>query len=170
MPDFFDYSHTVAPDEIDAQGHVHNLRYLQWTLWAAGAHSRAGGWDSKQALEQQLGWVVRNHEITYRAAAMEGDAVIIRTWVAEIAKFASLRKYLICRSADETILANNPFGFDPPRDIILFHLGCSRILELECLRLFSKHYNLDTTVPSIRVEISVVYWIPLCKCRIVEIR
>lgn len=105
MPDFFDYSHTVAPDEIDAQGHVHNLRYLQWTLWAAGAHSRAGGWDSKQALEQQLGWVVRDHEITYRAAAMEGDAVIIRTWVAEIAKFASLRKYLICRSADETILA-----------------------------------------------------------------
>ena len=27
-------------------------------------------------------------------------------------------------AADETILANNPFGFDPPRDIILFHLGC----------------------------------------------
>ena len=27
-------------------------------------------------------------------------------------------------AADETILANNPFGFDPPHDIILFHLGC----------------------------------------------
>lgn len=105
MPDFFDYSHIVAPDEIDAQGHVHNLRYLQWTLWAAGAHTRAGGWNSKQALEQKLGWVVRNHDITYRAAAMEGDAVTIRTWVSEIAKFASSRKYLICRSADETILA-----------------------------------------------------------------
>ena len=71
MSDFFDYSHVVAPDEIDAQGHVHNLRYLQWTLWAAGSHSRAGGWDSKKALEQKLGWVVRNHDITYRAAAMQ---------------------------------------------------------------------------------------------------
>ena len=105
MSDFFDYQNTVTHDEIDAQGHVHNLRYLQWTLWAAGAHSRAGGWDSQQALEQKLGWVVRNHDITYRAAAMEGDSIIIRTWVADIAKFASLRKYWVCRSADETILA-----------------------------------------------------------------
>ena len=105
MSDFFDLPHTVTSDEIDAQGHVHNLRYLQWTLWAAGAHSRAAGWDSEHALKQNMGWVVRKHDITYRAAAMEGDAIIVRTWVADIAKFASRRKYLICRSADATVLA-----------------------------------------------------------------
>ncbi len=105
MSDFFDLPHTVTSDEIDTQGHVHNLRYLQWTLWAAGAHSRAAGWDSEQALKQHMGWVVRKHDITYRAAAMEGDAIIVRTWVADIAKFASRRKYLICRPADATVLA-----------------------------------------------------------------
>jgi acyl-CoA thioester hydrolase len=105
MTKIFDYRHTVSDEEIDAQGHVHNLRYLQWTLWAAGAHSKACGWDSKQALEQGFGWVVRSHDATYRAAAMAGDKIVVRTWVNEIARFASRRKYLICRPLDKTVLA-----------------------------------------------------------------
>ena len=105
MLPFFDFQHTVEADEIDAQGHVHNLRYLQWTLWAAGEHSRAGGWDAARALRQGVGWVVRSHDVTYRAAALAGDQITVRTWVSEIAKFASRRKYLICRPKDQTILA-----------------------------------------------------------------
>ena len=105
MTKFFDFQHTVAEDEIDAQGHVHNLRYLQWTLWAAGAHSAACGWDAAEALSRGLGWVVRSHDATYRAAAMAGDQIIVRTWVSEIARFASRRKYLVCRPADQTVLA-----------------------------------------------------------------
>lgn len=42
----YQYSHCVTPDEVDQQQHVHNLRYLQWTLWAAHAHSAAAGWDA----------------------------------------------------------------------------------------------------------------------------
>lgn len=53
---FFDLHHTVADDEIDAQQHVHNLRYLQWTLWAARDHSAAEGWDAAAALKDGLGW------------------------------------------------------------------------------------------------------------------
>ena len=55
MAKYFDLEHCVADEEIDAQQHVHNLRYLQWTLWAAG-HTRAGGWDAKAALEEGFGW------------------------------------------------------------------------------------------------------------------
>lgn len=102
---YFDFRHTVASDEIDSQGHVHNLRYLQWTLWAAGAHSSANGWDSARALERGLGWVVRSHDVTYRAAALAGDKIVVRTWVNDLAKFASRRKYLVCRPADQTVLA-----------------------------------------------------------------
>lgn len=102
---YFDLRHTVSPDEIDAQGHVHNLRYLQWTLWAAGKHSAALGWDADAALREGMGWVVRNHDVTYRAAAMEGDDLVIRTWVSEIARFASRRRYTICRPHDQTLLA-----------------------------------------------------------------
>lgn len=105
MTQFFDFIHAVTDDEIDAQGHVHNLRYLQWTLWAAGAHSAACGWDAAEALRQETGWVVRSHDATYRAAAMAGDEITVRTWVSEIARFASRRKYLVCRPADKTVLA-----------------------------------------------------------------
>jgi acyl-CoA thioester hydrolase len=105
LGEFFDFPHTVGDDEIDAQGHVHNLRYLQWTLWAAAAHTRAAGWDSAAELDRGFGWVVRSHDATYRAAAMAGDPIVVRTWVSEIARFASRRKYLVCRPADQTVLA-----------------------------------------------------------------
>jgi acyl-CoA thioester hydrolase len=102
---FFDFQHTVGPDEIDAQQHVHNLRYLQWTLWAAGGHVRAVGWDTKAALHRGVGWVVREHSVQYRAAAVAGDRITVRTWVHDMQRFASRRKYVICRPADQTVLA-----------------------------------------------------------------
>ena len=105
MAKYFDLEHCVADEEIDAQQHVHNLRYLQWTLWAAGEHTRAGGWDAKAALKEGFGWVVRHHEITYRAAAVANDELVIRTWVSEVSRFASKRKYAICRPRDKTVLA-----------------------------------------------------------------
>ncbi|MEM0924549.1 MAG: acyl-CoA thioesterase [Planctomycetota bacterium] len=102
---YFDLHHQVSQDEIDAQEHVHNLRYLQWTLWAAGRHVDAVGWDTKAALKRGVGWVVREHKVQYRAAAFGGDEVIVRTWVHDMQRFASTRKYVICRPADTTLLA-----------------------------------------------------------------
>lgn len=105
MTPVFDLHHDVGDDEIDAQDHVHNLRYLQWTLWAARDHTAASGWDSVAALANGLGWVVRSHDVTYRAAALAGDRLIIRTWISEFSRFATRRKYLICRPADRSVLA-----------------------------------------------------------------
>jgi acyl-CoA thioester hydrolase len=99
------YTHRVTPDEIDQQQHVHNLSYLQWTLWAAHEHSAAGGWDSAAALQDGVGWVVRSHDITYRAAAVADDDVIVQTWVSEATPVAIRRRYVICRPADHQILA-----------------------------------------------------------------
>lgn len=102
---FFDLPHTVSEDEIDAQMHVHNLRYLQWTLWAAGKHTKAIGWDSAAGLARGVGWVVREHKIQYRLAALAGDELVIRTWVHDLQRFASRRKYVICRPTDRSVLA-----------------------------------------------------------------
>jgi len=102
---YYDLAHLVADDEIDSQLHVHNLRYLQWTLWAAGKHSAALGWDSKEAAANGLGWVVRKHEITYRMAAFAGDELVIRTWISDIDRYASIRKTVICRPSDQAVLA-----------------------------------------------------------------
>ena len=101
----FDFHHTVSADEIDAQQHVHNLRYLQWTLWAAGGHIKSIGWDSAAALARGFGWVVREHAVQYRGAAVAGDAILVRTWVHDLQRFASRRKYVICRPADRSVLA-----------------------------------------------------------------
>jgi acyl-CoA thioester hydrolase len=105
MASVFQYTHTVTPDEIDSQQHVHNLRYLQWTLWAAHAHSAAGGWDAKEALGRGIGWVVRSHDVTYRAAAFAGDELIVQTWVSELTSVTLNRRYLILRPHDKQILA-----------------------------------------------------------------
>ncbi|MEM9585678.1 MAG: acyl-CoA thioesterase [Planctomycetota bacterium] len=101
----YDLHHRVTADEIDGQGHVHNLRYLQWTLWAARDHSASGGWDAQATLDQGSGWVVRGHEVTYRAAALMGDESVVRTWVSDLARYASHRKYVIYRTADQSTLA-----------------------------------------------------------------
>ncbi len=104
-PQVFDFAYTVEAAEIDSQEHVHNLRYLQWTLWAAHHHTAAGGWDSQTALEQHgIGWVVRSHDITYRAAAFAGDEIIVRTWVSEMTQVASRRRFIVCRPADQKVL------------------------------------------------------------------
>ncbi len=105
MKPFFDFQHRVADDEIDAQQHVHNLRYLQWTLWAARDHAASWGWDAAGNLQRNIGWVVRSHEITYRAAALAGDELIIRTWISELGRVASRRRFAICRPADKMVLA-----------------------------------------------------------------
>ena len=105
MNSVFQYTHTVTPDEIDSQQHVHNLRYMQWTLWAASAHSAAGGWDAKEALERGLGWVVRSHEVTFRAAAFAGDEIVVQTWIADSSDVTVTRRYVICRPRDCRVLA-----------------------------------------------------------------
>lgn len=101
---WFDFRHIVQKEEVDAQQHVHNLRYLQWTLWAARDHNAATGWDAARALAQAMGWVVRDHEITYRVAAIAGQEIVIRTWVSDVSRYASVRKCLICRPEDEKVL------------------------------------------------------------------
>ncbi len=106
MTDYFDLPHLVDSEEIDGQGHVHNLRYLAWTLRAAGRHSAALGWDANH-MQQTLGcgWVVRSHEVVYRAAAFRDDRIVVRTWISELARHAAVRRSHICRVADRQVLA-----------------------------------------------------------------
>jgi len=108
MPAIFEYSHAVTPDEIDPViGHVNNLAYLKWMQSAALAHSAAQGWPTERYREVGAGWVVRTHEIEYLQPAFPGDAIVVRTWVADLKKVTSLRRYRIVRagSGGEVLLA-----------------------------------------------------------------
>lgn len=50
-------------------------------------------------------WVVRSHHIEYAKPAMQGDRIEVRTWVVNIRRAFSLRKYEFVRAADGTVLA-----------------------------------------------------------------
>lgn len=105
IPGVFDHHHAVAADEIDELDHVNNLHYLAWTQTAAKAHSIAVGWPFARYRELGATWVVRSHAIEYLRPARLGDAVVVRTWVAEMGKIHSLRRYEIVRPADAVVLA-----------------------------------------------------------------
>src|SRR5258708_15782009 len=109
MSAIYEYAHGVTEAEIDdVIEHVNNLAYLKWMQSAALAHSAAQGWPAAAYQELGAGWVVRSHQIEYRQPAFPGDAIVVRTWVANLKKVTSLRRYEIVRAGGQkkSILAN----------------------------------------------------------------
>ena len=98
--DVFEFQYTVVESDIDAMNHVNNLEYLRWTLRAAHAHSKSIGWSSERFRQYGAGFIVRSHNIKYRLPALLGDRVTIKTWVQELNRVSSIRKYHIIRSSD----------------------------------------------------------------------
>lgn len=103
-PGVHEQRRAVQDAEIDELGHVNNLRYIEWILAAAVDHSRAVGWPAERYRELGNAWVVRSHAIEYLRPAFAGDEIVVRTWVSEMGKVSSRRKYAIVR-ADGQLLA-----------------------------------------------------------------
>jgi acyl-CoA thioester hydrolase len=101
----FEYSHTVAKDEIDEQGRANNVVYVAWMQDAALAHSAVLGWTPERYLRLGMGWVARSHRIDYLQPAVAGDEIIVETRVSEMKKATSKRVYRILRRSDRTLLA-----------------------------------------------------------------
>jgi acyl-CoA thioester hydrolase len=105
MPAIYEHALQVRPEEIDRLGHVNNLAYLAWMQAAAVAHSAAQGWTAERYDALGAGWVVRSHEIKYLEPAYEAQQLVVRTWVADMTKVASTRRYKIVRATDGRVLA-----------------------------------------------------------------
>jgi len=105
VPRIFSREITVAQADIDIQGHVNNLRYLQWMQDVAVAHSTAQGWSMARYAEAGMGWVVRSHTITYKRPSFLGETITACTWIAGFSQRTSPRRYVFWRAADKTILA-----------------------------------------------------------------
>ncbi len=105
MPALFLYEYQVTESDIDGQGHANNISYLKWLQNAAIAHSDVQGWDTGKYQSQGWSWVVRSHFIEYRRPVFAGETVLVKTWVAEMKKFSSLRKYEILHSETEKLVA-----------------------------------------------------------------
>ena len=76
----FEHSFLAKLEDIDRQGHVNNVRYVQWIQDVAVAH-----WLSKATEEQKenITWVVLRHEIDYLRRDFENEEIKAVTWVGE---------------------------------------------------------------------------------------
>ena len=97
------FRHTIAPGEIDQLGHAGNIHYVRWMQEAAVAHAAALGWPLERFLALGAGWVVRSHQVTYLRQALEREVIEVLTWVANMRRSTSLRKYEIRNAAGDLL-------------------------------------------------------------------
>jgi acyl-CoA thioester hydrolase len=71
----------VAPQDIDAYGHVNNSVYLTWLDRAAWSHSAALGVPLDHCISSRRGMAAQRIEIDYLRAALAGDTVQVATWI-----------------------------------------------------------------------------------------
>ena len=95
---------TIPASAIDENGHVNNVVYVQWMQDIAVEHYAFLGGITAQGPDST--WVVRQHSIEYLLPAFEGEEIEIRTWVENIRKVRSLRKYEFARKSDVKILGS----------------------------------------------------------------
>jgi acyl-CoA thioester hydrolase len=105
MTALFEYRYTVSPNDIDGMGHANNVSYVRWMQDAAVAHSQERGWNSARYREIDAAWVARTHFIEYLQPTFDGDEIVVLTWINDLKKISSRRKYKMVRLADQTVLA-----------------------------------------------------------------
>ena len=87
---------------IDENGHVNNVIYVQWMQDIAVEHySSIGG---IEAQGPDVTWVVREHQVEYLLPAFAGEEIEFRTWVENIRRVRSLRRYEFARKSDGKVL------------------------------------------------------------------
>ncbi len=101
----FRHAITVAESDLDELGHASNILYVRWLQDAAVAHSASVGLTYARYISLGGVFVVRRHEIDYLRSALRGDALEVRTHVANVMAAKSERRYEIVRTADEIVIA-----------------------------------------------------------------
>ena len=98
------YSKTflIPSSAIDENGHVNNVAYVQWMQDIAVEHYSSIGGIEAQGSEAT--WVVREHKIEYLLPAFASEEIEIRTWVENIRRVRSLRKYEFIRKVEGKML------------------------------------------------------------------
>ncbi|TMM56940.1 acyl-CoA thioesterase [Maribacter algarum] len=103
---------TVASDDLDDLNHVNNVRYVQWIQDVSKEHWQ--NYASSQ-IQEDVVWVVMNHNITYKNAAQLGDEIKIQTHIAEsrgatcirvVEMYNAITNQLLLRSKTEWCLLN----------------------------------------------------------------
>jgi len=92
----------VVAADIDEHSHVNHTVYLRWVQNVATAHWRAIASRDAQAA---IGWIVLRHEIDYKAPAMLGEEIVLRTWIGKASRLTFERFTEIRRKNDDQLLS-----------------------------------------------------------------
>ncbi|MEO1311962.1 MAG: thioesterase family protein [Pseudomonadota bacterium] len=106
FPEPFTIDISPTPEDVDGFGHVNNLVYARWCVECAWAHSEALGFSFDDYRRLGRGMVVHHHEFDYVGQAVEGERLLVATWVLENdGRLRMTRGYQIVRSrSGETLL------------------------------------------------------------------
>ncbi len=99
----FSYTFNIPSEAIDDNGHVNNVVYVQWMQEAAIRHFEAIGGSAPMRAAGGT-WVVHQHKVEYLSPAYANEAIEVRTWVADIRRVRSTRRYEFIRNADGSLL------------------------------------------------------------------
>jgi acyl-CoA thioester hydrolase len=94
----------VTNDMLDRNRHVNNVAYVQWMQDAAVQHAETSGC-TRLTMAAGATWVARHHHIEYLCPARAGDTLEVLTWVSNMRRVRSLRKYKFLRVSDHTVMA-----------------------------------------------------------------
>jgi acyl-CoA thioester hydrolase len=95
----YPYEFTVPDEAVDENGHVNNVMYVQWMQDAAVRHYEAMG-GRQITIDLGATWVVRSHTVEYLHPAFAGERIRVLTWVANMRRVRSLRRYRFVRVED----------------------------------------------------------------------
>jgi acyl-CoA thioester hydrolase len=89
---------TIPASVIDENGHANNVTFLQWMQDIAIEHySSLGGLEAQKPFGT---WFIREHKVEYVSPAFSGEEIEVRTWVENIRRVQSQRKYEFVRKRD----------------------------------------------------------------------
>ena len=129
------YSKTfiIPANAIDENGHVNNVAYVQWMQDIAVEHYESIGGTSPTQLVGAT-WVVREHRIEYLLPAFAGEEIEIKTWVENIRRVRSLRKYEFIRLADKKTMVKGETDWV----FVDMQTGAPRAIPDEVSKVFSE--------------------------------
>ena len=127
------YSKTykIPKSAIDENGHVNNVAYVQWMQDIAVEHYSSIGGVIAQG--PTATWVVREHKIEYLLPAFAGEEIEIKTWVENVRRVRSLRKYEFVRKSDGKVLVRGETDWV----FVDVKTGTPRAIPEEVSRVFS---------------------------------
>ena len=99
----YPYEFVVPNEAVDENGHVNNVMYVQWMQDAAVRHYEAMG-GRQITIDLGATWVVRSHTVEYLRPAFAGERIKVLTWVVNMRRVRSLRRYQFIRMQDEELL------------------------------------------------------------------